>query len=99
MRYFIDIKWAKLNNIPIHPLTNVILVYNVDGTANKAGMITEITNLILHNNNHSECTQFAVTCLGKQSIILDCAITIQRSIGRPRRSRCLAAYCSVPSVE
>jgi hypothetical protein len=30
---FIDIEWAKLNNIPTRPLTNLIPVYNVDGTA------------------------------------------------------------------
>jgi hypothetical protein len=35
---FIHIKWAKLNNIPTHPLTNLIPVYNVDGTANNAGL-------------------------------------------------------------
>jgi hypothetical protein len=31
---FIDIEWATLNNIPTHPLTNLIPVYNVDGIAN-----------------------------------------------------------------
>jgi hypothetical protein len=45
-------------------------MYNVDGTINEAGMITEITDLILRHDNHSGCTQFMVTCLGKQSIIL-----------------------------
>jgi hypothetical protein len=39
----IDIEWARLNNIPMHPLTKPIPVYNVDGTANDAGMITDIT--------------------------------------------------------
>jgi hypothetical protein len=67
---FIDIEWVKLNNIPTHPLTKLIPVYNVDGTANDAGMITDIANVILHYRNHSECTQLAVTRLGKQSLIL-----------------------------
>jgi hypothetical protein len=31
---FIDIEWAKLNNIPTRPLTNLIPVYNVDGVVN-----------------------------------------------------------------
>jgi hypothetical protein len=66
---FIDIEWAKLNNIPTHPLTNPIPVYNV-GTANDAGMITNITDVVLRYDNHSERTQLAVTHLGKQSIIL-----------------------------
>jgi hypothetical protein len=67
---FIDIEWAKLNNIPTRPLTNLIPVYNVDGTANDAGAITDIANVILRYEQHSECTQLAVTRLGKQSLIL-----------------------------
>jgi hypothetical protein len=67
---FIDIEWAKLNNVPRLPLTNPIPVYNVDGTANDAGAITDIANVILRYENHSECTQLAVTRLGKQSLIL-----------------------------
>jgi predicted aspartyl protease len=67
---FIDIEWAKLNNIPMRPLTKPIPVYNVDGTANDASMITDITDVILQYDNHSEHTQLAVTHLGKQSMIL-----------------------------
>jgi hypothetical protein len=67
---FIDIEWAKLNNIPTRPLINPIPVYNVDGTANDAGMITDITDIILRYDKHSERTQLAVTRLGKQSMIL-----------------------------
>jgi hypothetical protein len=67
---FIDIEWVKLNNIPMHPLTKPIPVYNVDGTANDAGMITDITDVVLQYENHSERTQLAVTHLGKQSMIL-----------------------------
>jgi hypothetical protein len=67
---FIDIEWAKLNNITTRPLTKPIPVYNVDSTANDAGMITDIADVILHYENHSEHTQLAVTCLGKQSLIL-----------------------------
>jgi hypothetical protein len=67
---FIDIEWAKLNNIPTRPLTNPIPVYNVDGTANDAGAITDIADVILRYEQHSERTQLAVTRLGKQSLIL-----------------------------
>jgi hypothetical protein len=67
---FIDIEWAKLNKIPTHPLTKLIPVYNVDGTANDAGMITDIADIILHYENHLEHTQLAITHLGKQSLIL-----------------------------
>jgi predicted aspartyl protease len=67
---FIDIEWAKLHNIPTHPLTNTIPVYNVDSTTNDTGAITDIADVILHYQNHSESTQLAVTHLGKQSLIL-----------------------------
>jgi hypothetical protein len=67
---FIDIEWVKLNNIPTRPLTNVIPVYNVDSTANDAGTITDIADVILCYEQHSERTQLAVTRLGKQSLIL-----------------------------
>jgi hypothetical protein len=67
---FIDIEWAKLNNIPTCPLTKPIPVYNVDGTDNEASAITDIADIILRYENHSERTQLAITCLGKQSLIL-----------------------------
>jgi hypothetical protein len=47
-----------------------IPVYNVDGTANDAGAITDIADVVLRYKNHSERTQLAVTLLGKQSLIL-----------------------------
>jgi hypothetical protein len=67
---FIDIQWAKFNNIPTCPLTNPTPVYNVDGTANNASAITDIADVILHYENHSERTQLAITRLGKQRLIL-----------------------------
>jgi hypothetical protein len=67
---FIDIEWVKLNNIPTCPLTNPIPVYNVNRTANNASAITDITDVILHDEQHSERTKLAITCLGKQSLIL-----------------------------
>jgi hypothetical protein len=67
---FIDIEWAKLNSIPTCPLTKPIHIYNVDGTANDTGMITDIANIILRYEKHSDRTQLAITRLGKQSLIL-----------------------------
>jgi hypothetical protein len=67
---FIDTEWAKLNNVPTRPLTKPIPIYNINGTANDAGAITDIADIILHYENHLEHTQLAVTCLGKQSLIL-----------------------------
>jgi hypothetical protein len=54
----------------MRPLSKPIPVYNVDGTANDASAITDIANVILRYQNHSERTQLAVTRLGKQSLIL-----------------------------
>jgi hypothetical protein len=54
----------------MHPLTKLIPVYNVGGTANDAGAITDIADIILCYENHLECTQLAVMHLGKQSLIL-----------------------------
>jgi hypothetical protein len=56
---FIDIEWAKLNNIHRCPLTKLIPIYDVDGTANDAGMITDIADVILRYENHSEHTKLA----------------------------------------
>jgi hypothetical protein len=67
---FIDIERAKLNNIPMHPLTKPIPVYNVNGAANDAGAITDIADVILCYENHLGRTPLAITCLGKQSLIL-----------------------------
>jgi hypothetical protein len=67
---FIDIEWAKINNVPKRPLTKPIPVYNVNGTANDASAITDIADVILRYEKHSERTQLAVMCLGKQSLIL-----------------------------
>jgi hypothetical protein len=53
-----------------HTLTQLIPVYNVDGTPNEGGAIREIADVILRYNGHAERTQFAITQLGKQSMIL-----------------------------
>jgi hypothetical protein len=67
---FSDVEWVQSNNVPTRPLTNLLPVYNVNGTANEAGMIVEIADMILRYDSHSEHTQFTVTRLGKQSMIL-----------------------------
>jgi hypothetical protein len=66
----IDTEYVRLNNLSTRRLTSPIPVYNIDGTANEAGAITEITDIILCYKGHAEQTQFAVTSLGKQSMIL-----------------------------
>ena len=67
---FIERHYAKSSCFNLVKLTQPIPVYNVDGTLNKAGSITEVVSLILHYKNHSERTTFAVCGLGKQKLIL-----------------------------
>jgi len=62
---FIDRHYAKSNRLHTRKLSEPIPVYNVDGTLNEAGSITEVVYLILRYRNHSEWTLFAVTGLGK----------------------------------
>ena len=51
-------------------LSQPIPVYNVDGTLNEAGSITEVVDLVLRYITHSERTLFCVTDLGKQTVLL-----------------------------
>ena len=51
-------------------LSAPIPVYNIDGSLNEAGSVTEVADLILRYNGHSERALFAVTALGKQELIL-----------------------------
>jgi hypothetical protein len=95
---FNDIEWVKLNNISTHPLTKLIPVYNVNGTVNNASMITDIANIILHYENHSEHMQLAITHFGKQSLILGynwlCNHNPEMN-WQTRVSRCLTAHYNV----
>jgi hypothetical protein len=67
---FVNAEDVRSNNISTCRLTTPIPIYNVDRTANEAGAITEITDIILRYKGHAERTQLAVTSLGKQTMIL-----------------------------
>jgi len=47
-----------------------ILVFNVDGSPNKAGQISKVVDVVLCYKTHSERMLLAVSRLGKQSLIL-----------------------------
>ena len=53
--------WTLSHNIP---------VFNVDGSPNEAGHISEVVNVVLWYKTHSERMLLAVSGLGKQSLIL-----------------------------
>ena len=67
---FIDRHYAKSSCFNLVKLTQPIPVYNINGTLNEAGSITEVVSPILCYKNHSERTTFAVCGLGKQKLIL-----------------------------
>ena len=67
---FIDRDFVQRNGLNTRPLLQPIPVFNVDGTKNEAGSITEILDIILRYKSHSECTALAVTSLGRQDLLL-----------------------------
>jgi len=67
---FIDQDFVTQAKLPTHKLSQLILVYNVDGTLNEAGSIHKVIVMIMTYNQHSERILLAVTHLSKQSMIL-----------------------------
>jgi predicted aspartyl protease len=66
----IDREYVKSNQIPTTKLSQPIPVFNVDGTTNTEGSISEVAELLLRYNGHSERALFCVTGLGRQNLIL-----------------------------
>ena len=67
---FIDRKWARIRKIPLLPLPNPILVYNVDGTHNSAGDITHYAEIVIDFQGHQEKVKAEITDLGRHQMIL-----------------------------
>ena len=67
---FIDQNYVKKLGFKTHALETPIQAYNVDGTKNKWGTIKSYVNLDLEINGRKTNTQFLVTALGKERIIL-----------------------------
>jgi len=97
---FIDCHYTKSNRLHTRKLSEPIPVYNVDGTLNEAGSITEVVDLILRYRNHSERTLFTVTGLGKQKLILGHSWLQKHNpeinwvTGEVKMSRCSPRCCS-----
>jgi len=51
-------------------LSHNILVFNVDGSPNEAGQISEVVDVVLCYKTHSERMLLAISGLGKQNLIL-----------------------------
>jgi predicted aspartyl protease len=97
---FIDREYVKSNQIPTTKLSQAVPVYNVDGSANQDGAISEVAELLLRYNRHSERALFCVTGLGKQNLILghtwlkDHNPEVDWRTGKVEMSRCSPRCCN-----
>src|SRR3981189_1354169 len=97
---FLDAEWVHSNNISTKQLRTLIPVFNVDRTPNEAGMITEVTDLLLRHKGHTERALFAITKLGPQTMILGFSwLEKHKSTGKQGQCRCLAARNLVGPAE
>ena len=67
---FIDQNFVLANRIQTSKLEKPITVYNVDGTKNKQGTITQYAEVNLQIGDKTMTTRLMVTGLGKQKVIL-----------------------------
>jgi len=67
---FIDKDFVHIKGISTRNTSRPIPVFNVDGSSNKAGQISEVVDAVLRYKTHSERTLLAISNLGKQSMIL-----------------------------
>ena len=62
--------FVRLREMNTWTLSHNIPVFNVDGSPNEAGQISEVVDVVLYYKTHSERMFLAVSRLGKQSLIL-----------------------------
>jgi hypothetical protein len=67
---FIDASFVKGNGLTTHRLPRAVPVYNIDGTLNEGGSITEEVDLIMRFKEHTERVTFAVTNLGRMTVVV-----------------------------
>lgn len=67
---FLDAPFVQRNRIPTFPLRHPITLQNIDGSPNTAGNLTHFARLELTVDNHTAWTDFLVTNLGGEDIIL-----------------------------
>jgi len=67
---FIDRDFVQMKGINTQSISCPIPVYNVDGSPNKAGQISEVVDVVFHYKIYSERTLLAVSSLGRQNMIL-----------------------------
>jgi len=67
---FIDRDFIRSKGMNTQTLSRNILVFNVDGSPNETGQISEVVDVVLQYKTYSERILLAVSGLGKQSLIL-----------------------------
>jgi len=67
---FIDRDFVCLKGMNTQTLSRNIPVFNVDGSPNEAGQISEVVDVILQYKTHSERILLAISGLRKQNLIL-----------------------------
>jgi len=70
MGNFIDRDFVQTKGINTRSISRPIPVYNVDGSPNEVGQISEVVDVVLCYKTHSKRTLLAVSSLGRQSMIL-----------------------------
>ena len=67
---FLDHNFISRHRITTFPLRHSIDLFNIDGSPNTAGRITHFARLCLTVDQHEEWTDFLVTDLGGEDVIL-----------------------------
>jgi len=67
---FIDRDFVCSKGMNTWTLSRNILVFNVDGSPNEAGQISEVMDMVLQYKTHSKRMLLAISGLGKQNLIL-----------------------------
>ena len=67
---FLDNNFVKRHQLKTFALQKPIRIFNIDGTANRAGQITHFARLALMVDKQEQWTDFLVTDLGGEDIIL-----------------------------
>ncbi|KIJ12374.1 hypothetical protein PAXINDRAFT_83121, partial [Paxillus involutus ATCC 200175] len=66
----IDSGFVKAKGLNAQPLPRPILVYNADGTLNKAGSITHFVTLRMMVGKHAERTGHSVRTLQQNTVVI-----------------------------
>jgi len=67
MGNFIDRDFVRMKGINTQSISRPIPVYNVDGSPNEAGQISEVVDVVLRYKTHSRRTFLTVSSLGRQN--------------------------------